>query len=46
MKLTLKVFGFEIASLTVDSEHGANQLSIVDRGVKGMSNWWTRRMTK
>lgn len=46
MKLTLKVFGFEIASLTVDVEPGAQQVSVLDRGVKGMSNWWTRRMTK
>lgn len=46
MKITLKVFGFEIASLTVDVEQASSQATLVDRGVKGMSNWWTRRMTK
>jgi hypothetical protein len=45
MRLSLKVFGFEIASLDFESDE-PEKPSVVDRGIKGMSRWWVKGMAR
>ncbi|QNJ56911.1 hypothetical protein SEA_REINDEER_120 [Mycobacterium phage Reindeer] len=47
MILKVKVLGFEVLTVELESDEGPGvQLTAVDKGVKGMSHWWFRRMNR
>ncbi|QNL30824.1 hypothetical protein SEA_ESTES_136 [Mycobacterium phage Estes] len=52
MTLRINVFGVEIVTVVLDLEDlvattgEAPRLTVVDKGVKKLSNWWCPRMTK
>ncbi|AER26141.1 hypothetical protein SSEA_SKINNY_125 [Mycobacterium phage Skinny] len=49
MTLTVKLLGFEVVTLELDiteMSSDAPRLTPVDKSVKGLSNWWVRRMNK
>ncbi|UJD20899.1 hypothetical protein SEA_ZIMMER_61 [Mycobacterium phage Zimmer] len=46
MTVSLKVFGFEIARIDLDLGEEAEAVTPVDRGIKKMSHWWMRGMTR
>lgn len=45
MKLTLTVFGYEVATIDLDIPEQQSEVAMVDRGVKKMSRLWVRSMT-
>lgn len=47
MTLSFKFLGFEIATIELALPASTDvRLTPVDRGVKGMSNWWVKRMNR
>lgn len=47
MTLSFKVLGFELARIDLELPPAAvRELTPLDRGIKGMSNFWVRRMNR
>lgn len=46
MTIRFKILGYEIATLELDGGATPNTITPLDRGVKGLSNWFYHRMTK
>lgn len=45
MKLTLTIFGYEVATIDLDIPEQDQVSTVVDRGVKKVSRLWVRSMT-
>lgn len=46
MTLSIKVFGFEVARIELETDDEPREVSLIDRGKKATSRWWVRGMVK